>query len=70
MFPDQLSTTLQVAGPKLFIAKASLTDPSGNDQKSVDLLKELYPQGSLSLHRSPVSDHDFWIYSVPAPAAP
>jgi hypothetical protein len=68
--PDQLSKTLQIAGPKLFIAKASLTDPGGNDQKSVDLLKDLYPQGSLSLHRSPVSDHDFWIYFVPALTAP
>ena len=47
IWPDQLSKTLQVAGPKLFIAKASLTDPAANDQKTVDLLRQLYPQGSL-----------------------
>ena len=38
IWPDQLSKTLQVPGPKLFIAKASLTDPGANDQKTVDLL--------------------------------
>jgi hypothetical protein len=65
IWPDQLSKTLQVPGPKLFIVKASLTDPAANDQKTVDLLKQTYPQGSLGLHRSPVPDRDFWIYSVP-----
>jgi hypothetical protein len=68
--PDQLSKTLGVPGTKLFIAKASLTDPAANDQKSVDLLKQTYPQGSLSLHRSPVQGHDFWMYFVPAPSSP
>ncbi len=67
--PDQLPTTLKLPGPKLFIAKADTTDPSGNDQKSVDALEQLYPQGSLSLHRSPVPGRDFWVYFVPAPSA-
>jgi hypothetical protein len=67
MWPDQLASTLQFAGPKLFIVKASLDNPTANDQKSLDALKQLYPQGSLSLHKSSVPDHDFWIYFVPAP---
>jgi hypothetical protein len=65
MFPDHLSDTLTASGPKLFIVKANVQDPAANDQKSLDLLKQLYPQGSLSLHRSPVIGHDFWIYFIP-----
>jgi len=70
IMPDELSKTLQVPGPKLFIVKASLTDSAANDQKSLDLLRQIYPQGSLGLHRSPVPGRDFWIYSVPALLAP
>ena len=70
MWPDDLPSTAQVPGPKLFMLKASLTDPSQNDQKSVDLLKQLYPQGTLDLHRSPIPGHDFWVFSVPAAANP
>jgi hypothetical protein len=65
-WPDQLPETQQLAGPKLFIAKANLDDPGANDQKAIDLLRQLYPQGSLGLHRSAVPGHDFWIYFVPA----
>jgi hypothetical protein len=65
MFPDGLPDTVKLTGPKLFIVKANLQEPTANDQKSLDLLEQLYPQGSLSLHKSPVSGHDFWIYSVP-----
>ncbi len=67
---DQLAGTAQIAGPKLFIVKASLSNPEANDQKSLDTLKQLYPQGTLSLHKSSVPDHDFWIYFVPAPTTP
>ena len=66
MFPDQLATTVQLSGPKLFIVKANSQDPTQNDQKSLDILKQLYPRGSLSLHHSPVAGHDFWIYFVPS----
>ncbi len=66
MFPDHLSDTLQISGPKLFMVKASSQDPTANDQKSLNTLKQLYPQGSLSLHHSSVPGHDFWIYFVPA----
>ena len=66
MFPDQLAETLSVPGTKLFMVKANLQDPTTNDQKSLDTLKQLYPQGVLSLHHSPVPGHDFWIYFVPS----
>ena len=66
LFPDHLADSLAVSGPKLFMAKADLQDLSSNDQKSLDILKQLYPRGSLSLHHSPVPGHDFWIYFVPA----
>ena len=65
MFPDSLPETVKLPNPKLFIVKANVQDPSANDQKSLDLLGRLYPQGSLSLHQSPVPGHDFWVYFVP-----
>jgi hypothetical protein len=65
MFPDGLPDTVKITGPKLFIVKANTQDPSSNDQKSLDLLAQLYPQGSLSLHKSPEPGHDFWIFFVP-----
>ena len=66
MFPDHLADTLQSSGPKMFIVKANLQDATANDQKSLDILKQLYPKGSLSLHHSPVAGDDFWIYLVPS----
>ncbi len=65
-FPDHLADTLSVPGTKLFMVKADLQDPNANDQKSLDILKQLYPQGVLSLHHSPVPGHDFWVYFVPS----
>jgi hypothetical protein len=70
MWPDRLAETQQFSGPKLFIAKADLENASGNDKASLDLLKGLYPQGSLALHRSASSGHDFWVYFVPAASSP
>jgi hypothetical protein len=67
---EELPETLQFAGPKLFLARANLEHPELNDQTAVDALRELYPQGSLSPHRSPVPGHDFWIYFVPALSIP
>jgi len=66
IFPDHLADTESVPGTKLFMVKADLQDPNANDQKSLDILKQLYPQGVLSLHHSPVPGHDFWIYFVPS----
>lgn len=64
--PDQLTDTVQLPGPKLFLFRASLEDPSGNDQQSMDVLKMLYPQGQLRLFDSEVPGHDFWIFVVPS----
>lgn len=66
LWTDQLPESLPYSGPKLFMARANLEQPELNDQEAIDALKALYPQGSLSLHRSPVPGHDFWIYFVPA----
>jgi hypothetical protein len=69
-WPAQLADTYQSTGPKLFIVKANLQDPSQNDQTSLDMLHQLYPQGWLSLHESPIPNHDFWIYLIPGPTTP
>lgn len=64
LWPDHLADSVPLPGPKLFMVKANLQDPTQNDRKSLDRLKQLYPQGSLSLHRSPIPGHDFWVFSV------
>lgn len=65
MWRDNLPTTLNVQGPKLFIVKANKDDPTQNDQESLDILKNLYPAGQLRLFSSDIPGHDFWIYFVP-----
>ncbi|PWB71107.1 MAG: hypothetical protein C3F07_15105 [Anaerolineales bacterium] len=62
---DNLATTLELTGPKLFMVKANLEDPNGNDTETLDALKSLYPNGQLRLFDSDVPGHDFWIYFVP-----
>jgi dolichyl-phosphate-mannose-protein mannosyltransferase len=66
MWTDNLSSTVESTGPKLFMVKANLDDPSANDQASLDVLKSLYPNGQLRLFDSDVPGHDFWIFFVPA----
>jgi len=65
MWRENLPETVQLPGPKLFIVKANLRVPEADDQETLDILKELYPGGSLEIHRSDVEGHDFWTYSVP-----
>jgi hypothetical protein len=65
-WPDTLSETVQLPGPKLFLVKANQELPETNDQASLDILWELYPQGKLELYDSDVTGHDFWMFSVPA----
>ena len=36
--------------------------PRADDQESGRLLRRIYPQGSLGLHRSPSPGRDFWVY--------
>jgi hypothetical protein len=65
MWPENLPSTVEFKGPKLFMVKANTEDPAGNDQASLDVLKSLYPNGELRMFDSDVPGHDFWIYTVP-----
>ena len=62
---ENLSETLEVTGPKLFMVKADVDRPEANDQATLDVLETLYPEGQLRMFDSDVPGHDFWIYSVP-----
>jgi hypothetical protein len=62
---ENLPETAELAGPKLFMVKADLELPEANDQKTLDVLESLYPDGQLRMFDSDVPGHDFWIYSVP-----
>ncbi|HMD87570.1 MAG TPA: glycosyltransferase family 39 protein [Anaerolineaceae bacterium] len=55
---DQLSTTLPVKQAKLFIFK-------DEDTKSLDLLKQLYPQGVYWLFQSKIQGKNFYEFLVP-----
>ena len=63
---EDLPGTVSVPGPKLFLVKANQELPEANDQETLDLLRELYPQGTLDLFDADVIGHDFWMYSVSA----
>jgi len=65
MWRQNMPDTLELKGPKLFIVKADLEDPNGNDQASLDVLQSLYPDGQLRMFDSDVPGHDFWIFLVP-----
>ncbi len=62
---EHLPETVQLPGPKLFMVKANLDVPENNDQETLDVLRELYPGGTLEMYDSDVIGHDFWMYSVP-----
>ena len=65
MWRENLPSTVELRGPKLFMVKADLENPDGNDQESLDVLQELYPNGQLRMFDSEVPGHDFWIFTVP-----
>jgi len=65
MWPENLVSTVELTGPKLFMVKANVEDPATNDQGSLDILQALYPHGELRLFDSDVPGHDFWIFFVP-----
>lgn len=58
IWPDQLAETAAQPGAKIFLVK-------GDDQSSLDLLKELYPLGALQEYHSQVPEKDFWIFTTP-----
>ena len=66
MWRENLPTTLELTGPKMFLVKANLDDPNGNDTETLDVLRALYPNGQQRLFNSGVPGHDFWIYLVPS----
>jgi hypothetical protein len=65
MWRENLPDTVESQGPKLFMVKADVDDPNGNDQESLDVLESLYPNGMLRLFDSDVPGHDFWVFTVP-----
>jgi len=65
MWPENLASTVEFTGPKLFMVKADTENPDGNDQASLDVLQELYPNGQLRMFDSDIPGHDFWIFLVP-----
>jgi hypothetical protein len=65
MWPENLESTLESPGPKMFLVKANIEEPEGNDQATLDVLDKLYPNGKLRLFDSEIPGHDFWIFTVP-----
>jgi 4-amino-4-deoxy-L-arabinose transferase-like glycosyltransferase len=65
MWYDDLSSTLTLPGPKLFLVKASISNPAANDQATLDRLEKLYPKGSAGLYTSKVTGNEFWMFFVP-----
>jgi hypothetical protein len=61
---EDLEDTLESTGPRLFLVKAELDNPEGNDLETLDVLEELYPDGRVRLFESDVPGHDFWIFTV------
>ncbi|HKZ44886.1 MAG TPA: glycosyltransferase family 39 protein [Anaerolineales bacterium] len=59
IWQDHLKDTLAYPGTKLFIYNI-------NDDKTGELLNEIYPVGSASLYISNTPGHDFMVYLVPA----
>ena len=64
MWRENLPTTLELSGPRMFLVKAHVDDPNGHDEETLDVLESLYPQGRLRLFDSDVPGHDFWIFTV------
>ena len=64
MARENLPSTLELTGPKLFLVRANVEDPQFNDAETLDVLRALYPNGQQRLFDSDVLGHDFWIYLV------
>lgn len=58
VFRENLPSTLDFAGPKVFMIER-------DDVETIALLQALYPLGDLTLYESAIDPHDFWIYRVP-----
>jgi hypothetical protein len=58
IFPDELSNTLSVPGPKLFLVKS-------DDEQGQERLKAFYPHGWFRIYDSQVENKDFLLFFVP-----
>jgi hypothetical protein len=65
MWRENLESTLESPEPKMFLVKANVDDPTGNDQETLDVLENIYPKGQLRMFDSDIPGHDFWIFTVP-----
>jgi hypothetical protein len=65
LWREDLPTTLELPGPKLFLVRANLEDPTGNDRETLHALRSLYPDGRQRLFDSGLPGHDFWRFFVP-----
>ncbi|MEX1071743.1 MAG: glycosyltransferase family 39 protein [Anaerolineales bacterium] len=59
IWPDQLSSTLEIPAPKLFLLKPE-------DGVGLDALRQLYPAGLLNMFQSRVPTKEFMVFFVPA----
>jgi len=59
VWPEYLSETMPISGPKLFIYNIE-------DKKDEGLLRNYYPTGTFSRYFSKTVNHDFMIFLVPA----
>ena len=68
LWPDQIETTLEVPGPKMFLVKY-------DDSEAMTILQEVYPNGAASMKYSKylpdpeereLNKKDFFIFFVPA----
>ncbi len=60
LWPEEIAATINVPGPKLFLAYP-------DDTQTVNILQLAYPQGVLQVYPSDTYGHDFLIFNVPAP---
>ena len=66
---DDLPSTVNVKGAKLFIVKKG-DDAGSTDTATMDALRQLYPNGITGSFHSPLQGKDFWIYTVPDSQTP
>ena len=59
IWPDELETTMEQSGAKLFIVKY-------DDVEGMARLHEVYPDGFTAYHTSEIEGRDFYAYIVPA----
>jgi hypothetical protein len=59
LWADELENSLDVSGVKMFLFKPE-------DEDALDRLRQVYPDGILSLYQSDIDGKDFYIYIVPA----